>query len=88
MSAGSATLWRGVGGWRRRGGGCLGEPGVQLCSDLFRGVGAAAALGTRDHDPGSCDACEPCQAEYLPPAHLLRLRLCLARVSPWMRLSV
>jgi hypothetical protein len=76
------------GGWRRRCRGRLGEPGVQLCPDLVRGVGPAAALCACDHDPRGRDACEPCQAEYLPPAHLPRLRLCLARVSAWMRLSV
>jgi hypothetical protein len=85
-SAGFGTLWPGVGGCRRRGRGCLGEPGVQPCPDLVRSVGAAAALGACDHDSGGGDACERCQAEYLPPAHLPRLRLCLARASAWMRL--
>lgn len=84
---GSAALWPGAGGWRRRCRGCLGEPGVQLCPDLVRGVGAAAALCACDHHSGGRDACEPRQAEYLPPAHLPRLRLCLARASAWTRRS-
>jgi hypothetical protein len=73
----SATLWPGVARWRR-GRGCLCEPGVQPGPDLLRGVGAAAALGACDHYPGGRDARERRQAEYLPPAHLPRLRLCLA----------
>ena len=74
-------------GYRFRGRGRLGEPGVQPGPDLLRCVGAAAPLVPCDHDPGGRDACEGCQAEYLPPAHLPRLRLCLACASAWMRPS-
>ena len=78
-------LWPGVAGCCRRCGGCLGEPGVQPCPDLLWGVGAAAPLVPGDHYPAGRHACEGCQAEYLPPAHLPRLRLCLACASAWMR---
>jgi hypothetical protein len=81
------TLWLGVAGWRRRGRGRFGEPCVQPCPDLLWGVGAAAAFCPCDHDPGGRDTCEGGQAEYFPPAHLPRLRLCLARASAWMRPS-
>src|SRR5690242_4104251 len=79
------VLWAGVAGSCRRGGGRLGQPGVQPCPDLLRGVGAAAPLVPGDHYPAGRHACEGCQAEYLPPAHLSRLRLCLACASAWMR---
>src|SRR6266568_1703934 len=68
--------------------GRLGEPGVQPGPDLLRCVGAAAPLVPCDHDPGGRDACERGQAEYLPPAHVPRLRLCLPCASTWMRLSI
>ena len=79
------VLWPGVSGCSRRGGGRLGEPGVQPCPDLLWGVSAAAPLVPGDHYPAGRHACEGCQAEYLPPAHLPRLRLCLACASAWMR---
>ena len=85
LNSRSAVLWPGVAGCCRRGGGGLGEPGVQPCPDLLRGAGAAAPLVPGDHYPAGRHACEGGQAEYLLPAHLPRLRLCLACASAWMR---
>lgn len=87
LSSRSAVSWLGVAGCCRRGRGRFGEPRVQPCPDLLRCVGAAAPLVPCDYYPGSRHACEGCQAEYLPPAHLPRLRLCLACASAWMRPS-
>ena len=65
MSAGIA--------WRPDGLGYFGKPGVQAIPDLFRGVGASAALTSGDHHSGGGDTREACQARYPPPPHVLTL---------------
>lgn len=47
---------------------------MQPRSDLLGGVRAATSLRTGDHHPGGGHTDEACQAHYLPPAHVPRLR--------------
>ena len=58
----------------RIGSGRRGQPLVQSGTHLVRGVGGAPALGPGDRHARRGDPGHPGQAEYLPPAHLPRLR--------------
>lgn len=48
---------------------------MELLPDLVRSVGTAATFRTYDHDAGGRHTGQARQPQYLPPAHLFRLRV-------------
>jgi hypothetical protein len=67
----TSLFWCGLPGVGR-----FGESLVQSVANLFRGIGAAPPFSPGDDHACCCNTREARQSQYLPPAHLPRLRLC------------